>query len=48
MSVRKRRSQNIPMEKRDLLVRHQIPYELWMMREFARSRAPWRAESLRA
>jgi hypothetical protein len=33
MSVYKPKFQNIPMESRDSFIKHQIPYECWMMRE---------------
>jgi hypothetical protein len=33
MSVHKPKFQNIPMETRESLIKHHIPYERWMMRE---------------
>jgi hypothetical protein len=33
MSVHKPKFQNIPIETRESLIKHQIPYELWMMRD---------------
>jgi hypothetical protein len=43
MPVHKKKIKNIPIEKRESFIRHQIPYELWMMRaslEAARRGAP--------
>jgi hypothetical protein len=33
MSVHKPKFQNIPMETHESLIKHHIPYELWMMRD---------------